>query len=714
MKNVADRIILVIYVALLAAFLFYVAFKTDMPRSKDSYLNVHYIDILDSWVNDKGKRIKLDDIPRPEKGREQVFSMKIPKGIRKGESLNFISRNLRFRVYVDKALAYDYMPAENVTGMGTGTVYHTIPLSEKTVGKDMMIKIIRPFEGEKGGYFIQAKICNSRDFTYLTVHQNAGTYILSMLIIFFGIVILIIHFSVFHENHMGYDLLGLGMATSILGCWTLIESNVAQMIAGPTVGIRVLDYVMLSFVDYPLVCFIISITKQKKVIFKYIAFAIGVVSAGLVILLKAVGGIDMHRNSWILFAGYAACIITTAALLVDNRRYCKKRGIKENLTYFYIGAAALTAGVIMDIVRYLFSGNSSTNNGYFVRVGMMIFIITMFVQIIKWVTQVRKKSTREEFVNSLMHSSMSGKSAEDTLKQMVEYLGEGLNADRAYIFEDMNDGTFRATYTWHRAEVEEDGTHAIVKFDGVVDAFYAEYDKSGSIIVDDVARYKESYPVLYNTLTKRGINSLINAPIISGDKYVGFFGVNNPPLEKGEEAVEIIQYLKYFFSEAFERRATEEKLISYSYYDQMTGVGNRRAVGEFEAEKLDTSKPFGFVMCDINGLKRVNDNEGHEAGDKMIKDVADAMREVFGKQLSFRMGGDEFAAYKVCDSEEEFIAAIDRLKAGIAERGRSASIGYVYTDGTAEDINELKKKADLMMYEDKERYYSGRSDRRRR
>ena len=78
------------------------------------------------------------------------------------------------------------------------------------------------------------------------------------------------------------------------------------------------------------------------------------------------------------------------------------------------------------------------------------------------------------------------------------------------------------------------------------------------------------------------------------------------------------------------------------------------------------------------------------------------------------MGGDEFAAYKLCDEEVEFMAAVEALRNGIADRGRSASIGYIYVNDPNADLNEIKKKADMMMYEDKTRYYQGRTDRRRR
>ncbi len=118
-------------------------------------------------------------------------------------------------------------------------------------------------------------------------------------------------------------------------------------------------------------------------------------------------------------------------------------------------------------------------------------------------------------------------------------------------------------------------------------------------------------------------------------------------------------------------------------------------------------------MCDINGLKTVNDNEGHEEGDRLIKDVADSLAAVYGNSNVYRMGGDEFSAYAVMDSEEEFNKSIESVKEEIQNRGRSSPLGYVSRPNGDMDYDSVKKQADRMMYEDKRRYYSaGRHDRR--
>jgi hypothetical protein len=72
-------------------------------------------------------------------------------------------------------------------------------------------------------------------------------------------------------------------------------------------------------------------------------------------------------------------------------------------------------------------------------------------------------------------------------------------------------------------------------------------------------------------------------------------------------------------------------LISYGYNDIMTGVLNRRAFETLQ-KMFDPSISYGYIMCDINGLKVANDTMGHEAGDELIKGVAACLSDVFGDE----------------------------------------------------------------------------------
>lgn len=714
LKRFGKSFLPIIYAGMLLALVFYVLFYTDITDVFRGYPNEHYQSFTSGWKSQDGSEASLKKLPSSDADGRILLSNILPDVIPYGESLNLISHNIRFSLYLDDVKVYDYYPEKNLTGSGTGDVYHNISLTASDAGKTVTIEVLLPYVGESGGRFSDAVISNNRTFYYLIFRQNGMAFYLSSLIIFFGIAVVIIHFGMYRENKYGYNLLALALASTLIGAWTLIETNVPQILLGSINALRVLDYTLLPLMLYPMIVFINSITKRPSKVYPLIAFATTTLSLGSVFAIHFIFGTDMHNLMPIFFSAYIITIILVFVILINNYRYCKEREIPADLTYFAFGATFFTGGGLIDLIRYQMSGHSKNSNGSFLRFGLFIFIATMFLQIIRWLTQERRTNRRDSFVNSLMHYSMTGESPEDTIKQMLEYLGKELLADRTYIFEDAGDGTYKNTYAWSVKKASARPAIETVPYDGFVDIFYEEYERSNIVMIQDISDRKETNPIIYNICEPRGIKSLVTAPLRIDGKYAGFFGVDNPPSSNIEEISGIMQLLEYFLSEIMLQRDNQEKLIQYSYYDQMTGTKNRRALHEFEISELNTKKPYGYVMFDINGLKKMNDTEGHEAGDMMIKDVADALISVFSKEKVFRMGGDEFAAYSMLETEDKFLEAIERVKRLITEKGRSSSIGYIYRSAGDSDYEAVKKEADAMMYADKERYYAGRNDRRSR
>lgn len=157
--------------------------------------------------------------------------------------------------------------------------------------------------------------------------------------------------------------------------------------------------------------------------------------------------------------------------------------------------------------------------------------------------------------------------------------------------------------------------------------------------------------------------------------------------------------------------------------DAMTGLFNRRAYTD-DMEKL-TEAPakgdFVYLSIDVNGLKEVNDSQGHEAGDKLIVGAARCMEQCFGEYGKlYRVGGDEFAGLLHARHEEMERLAGEfekRLELWSGESGimLSASVGYACADEHPGGAADLARIADERMYAAKEEYYrtSGK-DRRKR
>ncbi len=148
--------------------------------------------------------------------------------------------------------------------------------------------------------------------------------------------------------------------------------------------------------------------------------------------------------------------------------------------------------------------------------------------------------------------------------------------------------------------------------------------------------------------------------------------------------------------------------------DELTGVKNKTAYKELEKSvqsNIDNGMdylPFALVVCDANNLKRINDAEGHVAGDEYIKKSAMLLCEIFDHSPVFRVGGDEFVVFLRGSDYTGRKELMERLRCKILENLLSGS-GPILASGMAEYdpetdslISEIFDRADKEMYENKQ------------
>lgn len=160
--------------------------------------------------------------------------------------------------------------------------------------------------------------------------------------------------------------------------------------------------------------------------------------------------------------------------------------------------------------------------------------------------------------------------------------------------------------------------------------------------------------------------------------------------------------------------SANEEISRLSVTDELTGLNNRRGFYLLAEQKLRGAHHLGhncvLAFLDVDGLKRVNDEQGHDAGDALIKDVAQVLRSVRRESdIVARLGGDEFCVM-VTESDSGTAAVKDRLAEAFRSfnetGGRpyrlSASIGLVQAP-VAEHatVDELLARADELMYAEK-------------
>lgn len=159
----------------------------------------------------------------------------------------------------------------------------------------------------------------------------------------------------------------------------------------------------------------------------------------------------------------------------------------------------------------------------------------------------------------------------------------------------------------------------------------------------------------------------------------------------------------------------EEELVFHAQVDELTKLYNRRAYEDdlqrYSQAQLDEN--FVYAEIDINGLKVVNDELGHAAGDELICGAAECLTKAFGHHgRVYRTGGDEFVCMLFAD-ETELNQIVEKLEntmlswSGSLVSNLSMSLGYVTSREFPEDtVVQLAKAADQRMYKAKVAFYS--------
>lgn len=319
---------------------------------------------------------------------------------------------------------------------------------------------------------------------------------------------------------------------------------------------------------------------------------------------------------------------------------------------------------------------------------------------------------KTEFVTKLLRYTSSNIAPDEMINEALEFLGKELGADRAYIFEENEKTDFDNTYEW----CAEGVSHEIDNLQGlpyeIGEIWYDEFDQENNILIEDIEAYKLVSEPMYNVLKPQGINTLVAGPLELNDRYIGFFGVDNPPIEIIEDISDILNQLRYSISIMLRFRNGMRQLAKLSYEDQLTGVMNRNAL-ESHRDKIDPGRSIGIIMCDVNGLKTTNDTYGHEAGDRLIADTAWSLTEVFGKKSVYRLGGDEFMVMVQGYDKESFANDIERAKELFNLRNVNVSMGRVFHANAKRPLSQMMKDADKKMYTTKKEYYEQISHNRR-
>jgi diguanylate cyclase (GGDEF)-like protein len=208
-----------------------------------------------------------------------------------------------------------------------------------------------------------------------------------------------------------------------------------------------------------------------------------------------------------------------------------------------------------------------------------------------------------------------------------------------------------------------------------------------------------------------GARSLILVPLLDGNDMRGvllIWSASSGDFLRYKS--QLLELLANIVGGALVRAELIEKLTGQAVTDELTGLANRRAwyhqLDRALARGRRTGQPLSILILDLDGFKQINDEQGHSAGDVLLKTVGDRWStELRATDLLGRVGGDEFGVILELTDGTAALEVIGRLERAVTGLHR-ASTGLAVWDG-AEDATALIARADADMYDHKRAQAAG-------
>ena len=408
-----------------------------------------------------------------------------------------------------------------------------------------------------------------------------------------------------------------------------------------------------------------------------------------------------HRASLYIMS----ILLPAAGLLIDLTLLLQyKKRVSRKLLFSMLSCIVLPAvAAAVQAFRY---GMSLID--FSVGISMIImFIVTMtelnqeMYQLISREGKIKERLEIATILNKCIAELISGEDEDAAISNLLRIISGYFDGDRSYIVqidEKRNVCTNTYEYAMNGVTAEKDNLQEVPM--EMLDIWMDSFRKNGLYYIPDIE--EEQGQPYYETLKMQDITRLLAVPLNSDGKIIGFLGVDNPRLHYEDHT--LLSSIQYFLTDSLKAKERKAHLQYMSYRDMLTTLYNRnRYIQVLEGMQAKTVIKTGVAYIDINGLKRVNDLYGHEAGDRLIINTARSMLAILPEN-AYRVGGDEFVLICFDMDEKIFRSKVRDICDSIAAKRISVSVGVVWEESSSE-LETMLRRADDLMYAEKKKYY---------
>ena len=481
------------------------------------------------------------------------------------------------------------------------------------------------------------------------------------------------------------------------------------------VMVRISSFLVFLLSDVVLLCFHIYVcvylfSKRERRTLKRVKVGYVIAAAGAVFVVISqfthwyyyIDGDNCYHRAPLYIM---SILFSAAGLLIDLTLLLQyKKRVSRKLLFSMLSCIVLPAvAAAVQAFRY---GMSLID--FSVGISMIImFIVTMtelnqeMYQLISREGKIKERLEIATILNKCIAELISGEDEDAAISNLLRIISGYFDGDRSYIVqidEKRNVCTNTYEYAMNGVTAEKDNLQEVPM--EMLDIWMDSFRKNGLYYIPDIE--EEQGQPYYETLKMQDITRLLAVPLNSDGKIIGFLGVDNPRLHYEDHT--LLSSIQYFLTDSLKAKERKACLQYMSYRDMLTTLYNRnRYIQVLEGMQAKTVIKTSVAYIDINGLKRVNDLYGHEAGDRLIINTARSMLAILPEN-AYRVGGDEFVLICFDMDEKIFRSKVRDICDSIAAKRISVSVGVVWEESSSE-LETMLRRADDLMYAEKKKYY---------
>lgn len=376
-------------IAIAVVFAVYVLLIYAQIRPQNTYrpfAEMQLTDFSSGWTLQDGSPVSLRELGTVAfsegTGGKAVILQKLPEAIvlPDGTDLCFRSKNINFSVWIEDRLIYSFEPSiPIIASKSYGSCLHHISIASADAGRSLRIEA-EPIYQDNNCFFDLMYLGDSGAYFQAFMAGHFIPYVLCIITAVFGLLMLVLSFIVRKTPLSAMNFRSLGCFAVMLGTWSGLETLLPQMLTGHTVLYHGLNYLLLMMLPYPAIQFTNSLLLTPKKIYARIAFAITITDFVLCVFLNFLRIRDYHEMLPVIHSTLVLTALMIIVMFVRNTRECREKKMPDPNRVVFLAYGILLVFSIMDLLRYRFSGSGVEDAGYFMRIGILSFVLLLFIR----------------------------------------------------------------------------------------------------------------------------------------------------------------------------------------------------------------------------------------------------------------------------------------------------------------------------------------------